>query len=113
MIEALTQSVPVWADSLRESVRLPANTPLSFAGIVQRCMASAAASRPAAVELLSPYKSAPRIQVISTPLAPSSSARFLDGARVRGSSAAYMSLFTIAGALVVFLVIWAALRSPA
>ena len=109
--EALTQNVPVWADSLRETVRLPASIPLSFAGIVQRCMAKLPANRPTALELLSPYRSAAAIQVISTPLPPAQSAPSSDAPNPRSSNATFMSLFAITGALVVFLVVWATLRA--
>ncbi len=109
MAEAITQNVPVWTDSLRETVRLPANVPLSFAGIVQRCLAKSPAARPTAIELLSPYKSISQIQVISTPLP----ARELPPPQETGwrsSNAIYVSMFAIAGALVVFLLAWTALR---
>jgi serine/threonine-protein kinase len=110
MVEAITQSVPVWADSLRETVRLPANVPLSFAGIVQRCLAKSPAARPTASELLSPYKSIPRIQLISTPAPAVRQPPTAEEPAWRGSSAIYVSMFAIAGALVMFLLVWTALR---
>ncbi len=112
IVEGLTQTVPVWADSLRETVRLPSGVPLSFAGIVQRCMAKSPASRPTATELLSPYKSAQPIQVISTPLPAVREAPTTDGTSVRSSGTVLLSLCAVAGALVVLLVAWAALRAP-
>jgi serine/threonine-protein kinase len=111
MVEAITQNVPVWADSLREAVRLPANVPLSFAGIVQRCLAKSPDTRPTAAELTSPYKSMSKIQVISTPLPPvQGSPPSPEEPGWRSSSAIYVSMFAIAGALVMFLLAWTALR---
>jgi serine/threonine protein kinase len=110
IVEALTQRTPVWADSLRESVRLPVNLPMSFAGIVKRCLATSPAQRPTAAELLAPFKSMPQIQVISTPLLPITPTQDTGS---RGASPMLVPLLAIAGAFVVFLVVWAALRSPA
>lgn len=115
-VEALTQSVPVWADSTRETVRLPASLPVSFAGIVRRCLAKEPANRPTTHELLSPYKSSRpiQVQVVTTPLPPvQEEPAFLETSSPRSSSVVYLSLFAIAGAFVLFLVVWAALRSPA
>jgi serine/threonine-protein kinase len=112
IVEALTQRAPVWADSLRESVRLPANLPLSFAGIVRRCLATSPAQRPTAHELLAPFKSVPQIQVISTPLPPVREGLVAEHSRLRGSSAIMLSLVTLGTAFVVFLVAWVAMRSP-
>jgi hypothetical protein len=60
LFEALTQSVPAWADERRATPSLPASLPAPFADLIRRCLNHDPADRPTAKELEAELKGMPQ-----------------------------------------------------
>jgi serine/threonine protein kinase len=110
LAEALTQHAPLWSDERCETASLPANFPAPFADTVRRCLSLAPAHRPTVMELEALYKPAPQSQPISEPK-PLAREAPRKATAPRSFPRRHPWLVTIAAALLLGLVVWAALNS--
>ncbi len=103
LVEALTQTPPVWSRERSESVSLPASLAPEFVGTVQRCLDRDPGQRPAIADLVAQFKPAP-------PAAPASAAPpVMDEPLVRTPSAQNSSKipFLVIAITVGIITLWA------
>ncbi|MEJ1963779.1 MAG: protein kinase [Gammaproteobacteria bacterium] len=117
LVEALTQRT--WARSRErgDTGSLLAGLPAPFADTVRRCLSRTPADRPTIVELEAQYNPTPRDAATPAPQPPATEAPSASEPSLEASTPQHLSgsrvsaLVVIAGALLIFLIAWAVLRS--
>jgi TonB family protein len=109
LVEASTQSLPVWPGERPAAVRLPTTLAPALADTVQRCLSHNPTGRPTAIELEAQFKPAPLASGISAPQAfgrdaPARAAPAPESPRQRALA------LTIAAVLVTLAAVWAGSR---